>query len=155
MISISNDKQLRSYFDSLDLLQQRSLALIFINNISYLNSDERIEKIISEIPFFANNNEEERLNIYQKIKTIMIKSYTNCGSETDWKQQAEHFVAAAVVACLTPEQFISKGKSIVWKTAIQARMAKNCEMIEKDSAEVDSEAIKQYHLAEEFSGSAD
>jgi len=89
-------------------------------------------------------------NTYKQVKTIATKTYTDCGSETDWNEQAEHFVASAAMACLTPENLISKGKSLVWKTAMQARMAKNCAMIEKDSGDVDNEALKQYKLAEQF-----
>jgi len=54
------------------------------------------------------------------------------------------------MACLTPRTQLTKGKSLVWKTAMQTRMAKNCEMIEKDSGDIDNESIKQYQLTTQF-----
>jgi len=149
MTSITNDKQLRNKLDSLDLQQQRLLAALLVKSIIHLSSDSSIVKAISVVED-SNSSELEMENAYKQVKTITTKSYTDCGSETDWKEQAEHFVAAAAMACLTPENLIAKGKSLVWKTAMQARMAKNCEMIEKDSGDVDNEAIKQYKLAEQF-----
>jgi hypothetical protein len=149
MTAITNDKQLRNKLDSLDLQQQRLLAVALVESVIHLSSDIRIKKAmtIAEDP---QSSENEKLDAYKQVKTIATKSYTDCGSETDWKEQAEHFVAAAAMACLTPENLVSKGKSLVWKTAMQARMAKNCEMIEKDSGDVDNEALKQYKLAEQF-----
>ena len=149
MTAITNDKQLHAKLETLDLEQQRLLAVQFVRNIIYLSSDSRIEKAIAVVEE-PNLTMDDIFNAYKQVKTIATKSYTDCGSETDWKEQAEHFVASAAMACLTPESLIAKSKSLVWKTAMQARMAKNCEMIEKESAEVDNEAQKQYHLAEQF-----
>jgi len=149
MTAISNDKQLRSKLDSLDIEQQRILGAQFVRSIIHLSSDNRIGKAL-DIAENARSLEEEQFNAYKMLKTIATKSYTDCGSETDWIEQAEHFVASAAMACLTPDRLITKGKSVAWKTAIQARMAKNCEMIEKDSGEIDNEALKQYRMAEEF-----
>jgi len=149
MTAITNDKQLHAMFETLDLEQQRLLAVQFVKNIIYLSSDPRIEKALGIVEN-ADMNRDDLLSAYKQVKTIATKSYTDCGSETDWNEQAEHFVASAAMACLTPENLITEGKSLVWKTAMQARMAKNCEMIEKDTGEVDNEALKQYKLAEEF-----
>jgi len=149
MTTITNDKQLRSKLDSLDIQQQRSLAILLVESVIHLSSDTGIKKAMS-IEEDPESSSDEKLSAYKQVKTIATKSYTDCGSETDWNEQAEHFVASAAMACLTPENLISKGKSLVWKTAMQARMAKNCAMIEKDSGDVDNEALKQYKLAEQF-----
>ena len=146
---ITNDKLLRKQLDLLDMSQQRLLAVLFIKSVIHLNSDAGIGKVIliAENP---DSSEDELLNAYKQIKSIATRSYTSCGHETDWKQQAEHFVASAVMACLTPDEQLVQAKSLVWKTAMQTRMAKNCEMIENDSAEVDNEALKQYQIVEKF-----
>ncbi|MCU7834576.1 MAG: hypothetical protein KZQ83_04900 [gamma proteobacterium symbiont of Taylorina sp.] len=149
MPAITNDKQLRQRLDELDINQQRLAAILLIKNIIYLNADMKIQKAI-DIAEDPASSEEELVTAYKQIKSIATESYTDCGSETDWMQQAEHFVASAVMACLTPENQLTVGKSLVWKTAMQARMAKNCEMIEKDSAEVDNESLKQYQIVEQF-----
>ena len=149
MTSITNDKQLRQKLDSLDIRQQRLAAVLFIKNVIYLNTDMQIQKAI-DIAENPASSEEELLTAYKQVKSIATKSYTDCGHETNWKQQAEHFVASAVMACLTPDKQLTFGKSLVWKTAMQARMAKNCEMIEKDTADVDNESVRQYQLLEQF-----
>ncbi len=149
MTAITNDKQLRMQLDSLDISQQRLLAVLFIKNVIHLTNDAQIKKAI-EVAENPDSSENDLLTAYKQIKSIATKSYTDCGSETDWKQQAEHFVAVALMACLTPENQLAQGKSLVWKTAMQTRMAKNCEMIEKDSGEIDNESIKQYQMVEQF-----
>ena len=149
MTTITNDKQLREQLDSLDLEQQRIVAALFVKSVIHLSSDTQIKKAIT-IAEDPNSSNDDRLNAYKQVKTISTKSYTDCGSETDWKEQAEHFVASSAMACLTPENQITQGKSLVWKTAMQARMAKNCEMIENDSGDVDNEALKQYKITEKF-----
>lgn len=154
MITINDDKQLRTQLETLDLEEQRKLALIFVENIMYLSTDEKIQKIYNTSRLNENlgstNTAEDKLNAYQQIKSIMVKTYTDCGCEADWGKQAEHFVAAALMASITPDEKLSEAKSLVWKTAMHARMAKNCELIEKDLGETDSEATKQYRLTEEF-----
>lgn len=149
MTSITNDKQMRQKLDSLDTQQQRLAAVLFIKNIIHLNTDRQIQKAI-DVAENPASSRDELLSAYKQVKSIATKSYTDCGHETDWKQQAEHFFAAAVMACLTPDNQLTHGKNLVWKTAMQIRMAKNCEMIEKDSAEVDNESVKQYQLLEQF-----
>ena len=54
------------------------------------------------------------------------------------------------MSAINNDKQLRPGKSLVWKAAMQARMAKNCEMIDKDSAEIDNEAIKQYQLVSKF-----
>jgi hypothetical protein len=149
MTLITNDKQLRAQLDSLDLEQQRLLAVLLVKSVIHLSSATQLTKAIS-VAEDPSSSVDDRLNAYKQVKTISTKSYTDCGSETDWKEQAEHFVAASAMACLTPENLLTQGKSLVWKTAMQARMAKNCEMIEKDSGDVDNEALKQYKITEQF-----
>jgi len=147
--SITNDKQLRQQLDALDISQQRSIALLFVKNIMHLNTNEQIQKLLDTADH-PDSNDQDLATTYKQIKSIATQTYTDCGSETDWQQQAEHFIATSLMACLTPEKLLSKGKSLVWKTAMQTRMAKNCEMIEQDSGDIDNEATKQYQLAEQF-----
>jgi len=149
MTAITNDKQLREKLDSLDLEQQRLLAAQFVRNVINLSADKTVEKVLV-VAEDASSSEDEQFNAYKLVKTIATKSYTDCGSETDWQEQAEHFVASAAMACLTPESLLAKGKSLAWKTAMQARMAKNCQMIEQDSGDIDNEAQRQYQMAQDF-----
>ena len=71
-----------------------------------------------------------------------------CGKDTDWLAQADHFVAASAAAALTPADQLAAKTNPAWKAAMQARMAKNCEMMETDEGEAQSEAERQYHIAD-------
>jgi hypothetical protein len=149
MTTITNDKELRTQLDSLEIDQQRLLAYKLVRSVIHLCSDIRIEKAISAVES-SDASDDDRLNAYKQVKLISTDSYTDCGSEVDWKDQAEHFVMAAATASLTPENMIGTGKSLIWQTAMQAGMANNCEMIEKDGVDIENEAVQQYKLTEEF-----
>lgn len=93
--------------------------------------------------------DEEREEAYKAAKSIAVQTYTACGRDADWDAQAEHFVASACSAALTPDALITEKQNLAWKAAIQARMAKNCMMIGSGEGEVDNEAVIQYEIAEE------
>ena len=86
------------------------------------------------------------------MKTFATQTYTACGSDADWAAQAEHFVATAAAACLAPVEQAGVNSSNAWRAAMQARMAKNCEMILNDEGEVANEAERQYRIAEAYLG---
>ncbi len=75
------------------------------------------------------------------MKAYSVQTFTACGRDADWASQAEHFVAAAALAALLPEKQLPATNTVLaWKAAMQARMAKNCEMILNDQCELDNEA---------------
>ena len=65
----------------------------------------------------------------------------------DWLAQADHFVAASAAAALMPPSQLPEKTNPAWKAAVQARMAKNCEMMEEEEGEAESEAERQYRIA--------
>ncbi|HYN76479.1 MAG TPA: hypothetical protein VES73_01635, partial [Lamprocystis sp. (in: g-proteobacteria)] len=90
---------------------------------------------------------------YRAAKSYATKTYTDCGKDTDWLAQADHFVAAAAAAALTPEAQTADRQSRAWRAAVQARMALNCEMMETpDGAGDATEAQRQYAVANAFLG---
>jgi hypothetical protein len=95
----------------------------------------------------------EQDDAYRAAKAHVINTYTDCGKETDWLAQADHFAAAAVAAALTPETLITERQSHAWKAAVQARMAINCAMVESPDELGDvTEAQRQYAIANAFLG---
>jgi hypothetical protein len=89
---------------------------------------------------------------FKAAKAYATKTYTDCGKDTDWLAQADHFVAASAAAALTPDALLTEKQNRAWKAAMQARMAVNCTLIEEDDAPETSEAEHQYALAEAFLG---
>jgi hypothetical protein len=146
---ITNDQQLREALNKLNAVQQRQLGGQFVSSISHLSTDARIARAI-DAAAKADIPAPELEDVYKSVKAFATQTYTACGQDADWAAQAEHFVAAAAAASLaTEEQSGTKGNN-AWKSAMQARMAKNCEMILKDEGGVANEAEKQYAIAEKF-----
>lgn len=150
MPSIANDQQLRTALDNLTTQQQRSLGARFAGSIGSISEDTRLMKAL-ETAMNPDSSERELEDAHRIAKSIATKTYTACGRDADWLAQAEHFFAASCTAALTPDSLVTPEMNLAWKAAIQARMAKNCLMIENDAGEVDNEAQKQYQIAEQFS----
>jgi hypothetical protein len=144
--NITNDHDLREAISGLSASEQRSLGGQFVANVAHLSQDERINRAIdaSKNPGISDSELDE---LYKSLKAFATQTYTACGSDADWAAQAEHFVAAAAAASLSrDEQNSARG---AWKAAMQARMAKNCEMILNDDGGVANESEKQYRLTEQ------
>ncbi|MET0068200.1 MAG: hypothetical protein ABW076_17790 [Candidatus Thiodiazotropha sp.] len=142
---ITNDQSFRDAINQLDPQQQRALAGQFVASVAHLSSDPRIVRAIkaaSDTSLSAQETEDA----YKAVKAFATQTYTACGQDADWGAQAEHFVAAAAAASLSSDD--PQDAKAVWKTAMQARMAKNCEMIQKDEGGVANEAENQYKLTE-------
>ena len=145
---ITNDQQLREALNNLSPQQQRELGGLYVSNVSHLSDDSRIGRAM-EVAARGEISPQELEETYKSLKAFATQSYTACGRDADWAAQAEHFVAAAAAACLAPPETGAQSNN-AWKAAMQARMAKNCEMILNDAGEVDNEAIKQYQIAEQY-----
>jgi hypothetical protein len=147
MASINNDHELRLALDSLTAEQQRLIGGQFVKSVLGLCDDSRVRNAVA-----AATNEaavsQELEEAFRNAKAVSVKTYTDCGKDTDWLAQAAHFVAAAATAALSPAQ--QKGDNPAWKAAMQARMARNCEMIERQDGEDSGESETQYKLTQDF-----
>jgi hypothetical protein len=141
---ITNDHDLREAISRLSPAEQRTLGGQFVANVAHLSPDPRINRAIDATanPEISQSELDE---IYKTMKAFATQTYTACGSDADWAAQAEHFVAAAAAASLSRDD--QNGARGAWKAAMQARMAKNCEMILNDDGGFANESEKQYQLA--------
>jgi len=151
MVGISNDRELRDALQGLDLDQQRTLAGRFSLSVIGLTQDSRLRRA-AEIAADPERTPEDVSEAFRTARSIAVDSYTACGRDADWMAQAEHFVAAACAAALTPKDQLGTGTNPAWKAAMHARMAKNCEMIESGEGSLDNEAQRQYLIAAELAG---
>jgi hypothetical protein len=142
---ITNDQGLRAALNSLTTDQQRELGGLFVASVGHLSDDPRIDRAV-EAAAKTDISNQELEEIYKTVKAFATQSYTACGRDADWAAQAEHFVAAAATASLAPEDTAGDKGNKAWKAAMQARMAKNCEMILNDEGTIANEAEKQYTL---------
>lgn len=144
-IEINNDQQLREALNELDLADQRRLGAQFVLSVSHLCTHTTITQGLKTLENIAVDTQDIE-SAYRNVKALSIEKYTACGRDADWSTQAEHFVASALSACLLPEDQLTPKDNLAWKAAMQARMARNCEMIMNDRGEVDNEAVRQYTI---------
>lgn len=148
-MKISNDQEFKNALGNLSAQQQRQLGARFCQSVSGPLDNPRLAGAL-KVALTPDSTEQELKDAYKVAKSIATNTYTACGRDADWGLQAEHFVAAACAAALTPADLTTETFNAAWKAAIQARMAKNCQMIESDSGEVENEADRQYRLTEAF-----
>lgn len=144
---ITNDHDLREAISALTPVQQRTLGGQFVANVGHLSQDSRINRAI-EAATNPDISTAELEETYKTVKAFATQTYTACGSDADWAAQAEHFVAAAAAASLSSDD--QAGARGAWKAAMQARMAKNCEMILNDDGGIANESEKQYQITEHY-----
>lgn len=150
MATIRNDKDLRELLERLPVDQQRRIGLKFAENLAHLSRDERVKRAI-ETGLRAEASEAELEDAYRAAKAWATKTYTDCGKDTDWLAQGDHFVAAAAAAALTPDSMLPDNKTNrAWKAAMHARMANNCELVESDDHSRLDEVQRQYEIASAF-----
>jgi len=148
MASIRNDQDLRQILNDLAEADQRILAGRFAASVAEWVRDERVGRAI-ETALCADASPSELEDAYHAAKAYATKTYTDCGKDTDWLAQADHFAAAAAAAALVPESQLGERQNKAWKAAVHARMAINCAMMEADIGDPSNEAERQYAIANE------
>jgi hypothetical protein len=152
--TITNDRELRELLERLPLEQQRTVGLRFADSLAHLITNERVKRAI-ETGLREDAAPTELEDAYHAAKTWAANTYTECGKETDWLAQADHFVAASVAAALMPDKMLPDATTNrAWKAALHARMANNCELVEGGSDAHLDEVARQYAIATEFAGSS-
>ena len=149
MTQIANDRELRQALDSISLTDQRTVGGLMVRNVLKLTKDARIMRAV-EIATNPDRYETALEGAYHEARAFSVNSYTACGRDADWLAQAEHFVAAAATACLLPADQLGGTDNLAWRAAMQARMAKNCEMIDSGEGALDNEATRQYAIVCKF-----
>ena len=148
MAAITNDHELRDALNALPPIRQRIIGAKLAESVVHLCKDDRVIRALTAAQN-PDSGDTELQDAYKAAKSYATKTYTACGKDTDWLAQADHFVAAAAAAALTPADQLSAKTNPAWKAAVQARMAKNCEMMEEDEGEMQTEAERQYRIAGE------
>ena len=148
MATISNDQDLRAALNGLSAPQRRIIGAKFTEHVIGLCKDGRVTRAV-QTAANPDANDADLQDAYRTAKSYAAKTYAACGKDTDWLAQADHFVAASAAASLTPPSQLAEKVNVAWKAAVQARMARNCEMMEQDEGEAQTEAEYQYRIADE------
>ena len=144
MQKITSDTEFKAALAGMSETRQRQVAKLFIEHVIELTDGPRVRKAMSFIDDNAPAAEDEIADGHKLAKAAAIESYTLCGNEGDWRNQAGHFVAAAAVACLSPGPQAGRDGNLAWNAAMNARMARVCEKIaegkEADNAEAEAQS---------------
>jgi len=145
-MAIQSDSEFRVVLDKLPTPQQRELAARFTDSVAELCNDPRIQAALNAARR-PDITDIELGAIFQAANAASVASYTQCGKETDWMNQAGHFVAEAAKCCVKPA---GNGHNLAWDAAMYARMARTCETIAKGHGTENRESALQYRLADEY-----
>lgn len=145
-MTISNDSEFKASLSGLPRARQRQVAARFAENVLVLYPDARVKGAINSAKR-TDITDAELAAAFQSAKSASVESFTRCGHECDWNDQAGHFVAEAGLACVQPAE---PGGNPAWDAAMQARMARTCETIAVGRGTDNAEATAQYRILAEF-----
>ena len=145
-MTISNDSEFKAALNKLTPAQQRMVAARFVENVLSLSGDPRVAAA-AHAAKRPDLSDAELTVLFQAAKSANVESYTLCGKEADWRNQAGHFVAEAAMACVTPSE---RGGGLAWDAAMNTRMARTCETIATGQGTENREAEHQYRILAEF-----
>lgn len=129
--------------------QQRRIGAMFIERALDLCDDSRIRQAV-QVAMDPASSDDVREDAFHSAKAYAVKTYTECGRDTDWTRQAAHFIGVAAACLLSDEQ---PGGDRAWRVAMQVRNARNCGWIAQVGRDdFDDEAEQQRRIAREFSG---
>ena len=143
---ISNDTEFKTALNDLSRARQRLVAARFAENVLTLSRDSRIKNTINSAKH-ADISADELAAAFRAAKAASVDSYTQCGHECDWNNQASHFVAEAVLSCVKPAE---PGSNAAWDAAMHARMARTCASIAAGNGTSNGEDAAQYRILAEF-----
>jgi hypothetical protein len=144
-MAINNDKEFKSALMGMSPAQLRLAAAGFIDSVLSLSTDLRVAAAVKAAKQAEVSEVELEMQL-RSVKAAALASYTQCGKLCDWSSQAGHFVAKAAVRCVEP--LTDGGAQSVWEGAMDARMARTCEVIATGEGTENNEAQVQYRIVE-------
>ena len=142
MSEINNDKAFRTALEALGIDRQRVVGALFVDHVLDLSDDARVAQALAAArePKIA----DEALELARRsIKAASLEAHTRCGADGEWTEQAGYFVARAAEVCVEPE---GRSRSLAWKAAMNARMARTCLAADSEEDTHDSESRAQYQI---------
>ena len=150
MSEMCNDTEFRKTLESLDPLQQREVAVMFVNHVLSLCQDKRLERVL-KIAADADASAEELAAALKTAHAVTFDSHARCGADCHWSDQAGYFVARAAVAASTPLAQ-SRAGGPAWQAAMSARMAHTTSLIDdvNNTQSAHTECLWQYQSLSDY-----
>ena len=159
MPGIDSHQAFQKALSDLPVKKQRQVGAKFIGHVLDLTSERRLHSAQAFLTR-PNISAEELLDAYHSVHSLYVETNPRSDlSELNYARQAEHFVAEACLACLSPVYEEAKVQRLGEKVAMYCRMARTCAGIKHDQdrphlseAEqlLTKEIQDQYRLLDEF-----
>jgi hypothetical protein len=144
-MTISNDQEFKSALAGLSGRERRQAVALLVQQALDLCSDLRVKGGL-DVAGRIDASEAELAVAAAAVNSARVESYTQCGHNADWTNQAGHFVARAAQECVRPEVSLTEA----WEAAMQARMARICQHIAAGEGTGNREAEAQYRALETY-----
>ena len=150
MSEMCNDTEFRKTLESLDPLQQREVAVMFVRHVLHLSGDDRLKRVVA-VAGDLEASDEELAAALKTAHAVTFDSHARCGAAGHWSEQAGYFVARAAVAAATPLDQSRPGGP-AWQAAMSARMAHTTNLIDDDSntQSAHTECVWQYETLSDY-----
>ncbi len=145
-MTITNDTEFKAMLGNLSIMNQRKVAVAFVESVLPLCVEPRIETIAAIVKR-DEVTEQELTAAYQLANTVRIESFCRCGQEVDWRIQLKHFIAKAALDCAKSP---SDGENLAWSAALDARIARTCAGIANGECIERQETENQYRILSDF-----
>ena len=142
MNPIKNETEFSEALQSLDLAQQREVAVAFVNHVLHLCEDTRVSHALRTAGE-RDALEDELSAALKSARAATFDCHARCGAEGNWTDQAGYFVARAAVAAITPGEHSRQGGP-AWQAAMSARMAYTSMLIEDVSNHLKAHAETEW-----------
>ncbi len=137
---------LKNTLKALPAEQQQELGTLIIEHVLELSDDSRVKSAIAAIKR-DNPSKNESVVLRALVKKAALDSHARCGSDSEWSEQAAHFVALAASSLLAGDK---ESGTAIWQAAMSCRMARTCKQIDTEQESDKDEAIAQYRILNSF-----
>ena len=150
MTDIDNEAEFKRLLESLDPVQQRQVAALFVEHVLYLSGDNRLNRVLKTAAD-AEASKEELSAALRSAMAVTFDSHAVCGAEGHWSDQAGYFVARAAAAATTSQEH-SRAAGPAWQAAMSARMAYTSMLIDdvSDKHSAHTECEWQHRCLSDF-----
>ncbi len=145
-MAIQKEKEFKAALAALPLKRQRQIAAAFGQRVLDLCHDVRVKNALAAAAR-ADITAEELALVAHSAHSARVESYTQCGRDSGWAPAAGHFVARSAECCV---RAAAEGEPVAWEAAMQARLARTCQMVAQGEGTDNDESQAQHQILETF-----
>jgi len=145
-MAIQTEKEFKAALAALPLARQRQVAAAFGQRVMDLCHDVRVKNALAAAAR-TDITAQELVLVAHSAHSARVESYTQCGHDSGWGPAAGHFVARAAECCV---RAAAEGEPVAWEAALQARLARTCQMVAQGEGTDNDESDAQRQILETF-----